>query len=393
MSKSWAPLSQEELEKRRLVRCNKETVTDVSATDVIGHWGPGVDESWDIEKFKKNLSVVFHEKRPYNNTFSLFGVDASIANAFRRIMLAELPTVAIEIVNILDNTSVIHDEVLSHRLGLIPLTAGTEGLNWLKWYRKLPPKDDYAAQASWPYDIDLTPNPDGEPDPHNNFNTLILELNVECRWATQAQDGRDGKALARAGENDPKIRYVNSSVYAHQLKFRPQQGQEAYFSGDNVLRPVNPDILIARLSPGQRIQLQCFCIKGIGSDHAKFSPVATATYRLLPDIKITEPITGADAIKFQKCFPRGVIKLVDGPNGTKQAEVDDPMKDTVSRECLNHSEFEGKVRLGRIRDHFIFTVESTGQYTSEDLFLDSVRLLRLKAQKFTNHLDDLEAGV
>ena len=34
---------------------------------------------------------------------------------------------------------------------------------------------------------------------------------------------------------------------------------------------------------------------GKGSDHAKFSPVATATYRLLPTITITQPILGDDA--------------------------------------------------------------------------------------------------
>jgi DNA-directed RNA polymerase I and III subunit RPAC1 len=41
--------------------------------------------------------------------FSLIGVDASIANAFRRILIAEVPSLAIN-VYIHDNTSVIHDD-------------------------------------------------------------------------------------------------------------------------------------------------------------------------------------------------------------------------------------------------------------------------------------------
>ncbi len=53
----------------------------------------------------------------------MIGIDASIANAFRRILLAEIPTMAIEKVYINNNTSVIQDEVLAHRLGLIPLKA------------------------------------------------------------------------------------------------------------------------------------------------------------------------------------------------------------------------------------------------------------------------------
>ena len=50
--------------------------------------------------------------------FDLIGVDASFANALRRVLIAEVPTMAIEQVYIGDNTSVIPDEVLSHRLGL-----------------------------------------------------------------------------------------------------------------------------------------------------------------------------------------------------------------------------------------------------------------------------------
>lgn len=35
---------------------------------------------------------------------------------------------------------------------------------------------------------------------------------------------------------------------------------------------------------GQQIQLEAHCVKGVGKDHAKFSPCATASYRLLPGI-------------------------------------------------------------------------------------------------------------
>lgn len=55
--------------------------------------------------------------------FDLIGVDAPIANALRRILISEVPTMAISTVYISNNTSILPDEVLAHRLGLIPILA------------------------------------------------------------------------------------------------------------------------------------------------------------------------------------------------------------------------------------------------------------------------------
>ena len=330
---------------------------------------------------RQNLQVKFHKNDPYDSTFALIGVDAAIANAFRRILLAELPTVAIEDVYVYNNTSIIQDEVLCHRLGLIPFAGSQEGLRWMKWYKKPPPQDDPAAQAAAKKSGEYE---DPSASVPSDQNTIVLRLKVKCEWA------ENGRQLAKQGERDPAKLYVNSSVYASHFVFDPQGDQSKYFSPPNDIRPVNPDILIAKLRPGQEIDVQCHCIKGIGADHAKFSPVATASYRLLPLINIKQPILGADAKKFARCFPKGVIGLEDdAASGQKKAVVKDPMKDTVSRECLRHDEFKDKVQLGRIRDHFIFSVESSGQYESDALFIDSVKALKDKSERFKRNLADL----
>jgi len=120
----------------------------------------------------------------------------------------------------------------------------------------------------------------------------------------------------------------------------------------------------------------------------------------LPTITITKPILGKDAEKFARCFPQGVIGLekvtnkealrkgsgYEGHEGEFKAVVVDPMKDTVSRECLRHEEFEGKIKLGRVRDHFIFSVESVGQWESDDLFLESVKVLKMKCEALKQNL-------
>lgn len=45
---------------------------------------------------------------------------------------------------------------------------------------------------------------------------------------------------------------------------------------------VHSDIVIATLRPGQQIEFEAHCRRGVGKDHAKYSPVSTASYRLLP---------------------------------------------------------------------------------------------------------------
>jgi DNA-directed RNA polymerase I and III subunit RPAC1 len=309
---------------------------------------------------------------------SLVGIDASVANAFRRIMIAEVPTLAIEHVFINNNTSVIQDEVLAHRLGLIPLKGGKKGLlEFMKWYEK-PTDEEVAAGVNKAFD----------------HNMALFELKVECT--------RNEKATR--GETDPAKAYHNAHVYAHQLVFKPVGRQEEYFSGEDAIQAVNPDILIAKLRPGQILDIELQAVKGFGWDHAKFSPANPASYRLMPIIDIKKPIAQDDLQKFKECFPEGVVEIrtiteedskdprsIYNGMSTSQmkAVIVAPERDTVSREVLRHKEFEDKVRLGRRRDHFIFSVESSGQWDSDDLFLESVKVLKTKCEKLKTNLKNM----
>jgi DNA-directed RNA polymerases I and III subunit RPAC1 len=101
----------------------------VSSLDYPGHH-PGEDAAWNIDRFKSNLKIEIQHLSDLELEFDLVGIDASIANAFRRILLAEVPTMAIETVYVFNNTSVIQDEVLAHRLGLVPIKADPSRFGW-----------------------------------------------------------------------------------------------------------------------------------------------------------------------------------------------------------------------------------------------------------------------
>ena len=76
-------------------------------------------------KHRKNFRFRVLEQSDDKNhmVFEIIGIDVSLANALRRIMIAEVPTVAIEHVYMWNNTSIMHDEVLAHRIGLVPIHA------------------------------------------------------------------------------------------------------------------------------------------------------------------------------------------------------------------------------------------------------------------------------
>lgn len=84
---------------------------------------PCTQESFNLKQFAKNLKIIIESNSDERMAFEMIGVDAPVANALRRIMIAEIPTMAIHKVQVIQNTSVIPDEVLAHRLGLVPIIA------------------------------------------------------------------------------------------------------------------------------------------------------------------------------------------------------------------------------------------------------------------------------
>ena len=61
--------------------------------------------------------------------FEISGINPTLANTLRRLMSAEVPTLAIQTVNFIKNTSALYDEILAHRLGLIPLKTDLKSYN------------------------------------------------------------------------------------------------------------------------------------------------------------------------------------------------------------------------------------------------------------------------
>ncbi|EDW77592.1 uncharacterized protein Dwil_GK24584 [Drosophila willistoni] len=304
------------------------------------------DEVFNIDIFKQKLKVTIVRNDEEGLEFDLIGVYPAIANAFRRLMLSEVPSMAIEKVYIYNNTSIIQDEVLAHRMGLLPLKAD-------------PRLFTYRTEES--------------PENGTEQDTLEYELKVKC---TRRKD-------ASKDQSTFDEIYKNHKVFSGHLKWLPK-GKQGQIYTESSVGCIHEDILIAQLRPGHEMDLRLIAVKGLGKDHAKFSPVATAYYRLLPLIKLNREVSGKDAYLLQSCFSPGVIGIDENEN----AYVKDARYDSGSRNVYRYSHLADAVTLARVRDHYIFTVESVGALKPEVIFIEAVKVLKKKCRSF---IDEIEA--
>src|SRR6056297_1986461 len=71
----------------------------------------------------EEYDVEFVEREDREARFLVRGVTPAFANGIRRAMVADVPTMAIDTVRFIENSSVMFDEQLALRLGLVPLTT------------------------------------------------------------------------------------------------------------------------------------------------------------------------------------------------------------------------------------------------------------------------------
>jgi DNA-directed RNA polymerase I and III subunit RPAC1 len=140
--------------------------------------------------------------------------------------------VCIEHVYIYNNTTVVADEILAQRLGLIPLNVD--------------PKE---------MDMRLDDDP-------TDRNTMVFNMEIECKRKPDAP--KDATA--------PSDLYENHELLSSHLVWEPAGEQTDVFR-KNPPAPTNPNIVIAKLRPGQAVKVTLHAVKGVGKDHAKFSPV------------------------------------------------------------------------------------------------------------------------
>ena len=75
------------------------------------------------------VRVLENEKDDGKVSFIIKDTNAAFANALRRIIIEEVPTMAIEEVEFRKNNSILYDEIIAHRMGLITLKTDLKSYN------------------------------------------------------------------------------------------------------------------------------------------------------------------------------------------------------------------------------------------------------------------------
>lgn len=284
--------------------------------------------------------------------FDLIGAPASHANALRRTLLANVPSVAFDFVEVCQNASVIPDEVLCHRIGLIPIDFRPEHL------------EPFAGEA----------NIDNIDDPKT---TLLFGLCVVGGEGPEPEEG----ALTADGRLQPRYTGADGRVLSSHLVWMPLGDQRASLPA--VPRMLHGNIEITRLHPGQRVELYARAVVGAGERHAKFSPVSTAFYRLVPQIDV-DPAAGEKKLRLlAETCPCGVFEIEDAG-----IVVRNPRKCTFCKECLRLRRLEGVVRLSKVPNHYEFTVESFGVRSAPEIVKEALQILNRRSQEMKTAVNE-----
>lgn len=262
-----------------------------------------------FEKYIDDMKIDIISKTMSKLVFDLRNAHPAIANALRRILISEVPSIAIHSVSIRENDTIFPDEYIAHRLGLIPIDVDTGLL---------------AATGI------------------ENDTQAVLEFKLMVQNNTQDI----------------------VSLFSEQIIWVPKLGQEHFHV------QVKPGVLICKMAPGNTISMELSAVKGVGKDHAKWSPVSLCTYRLMPRIVLQKDFCGTDAEELQACFSPGVIGVENG-----KAVVLDPRLESMSREVFRHEKFADHVLILREPGWFCFTIESV---SLDPLFLLQSAILILK---------------
>ena len=267
------------------------------------------------------MEVEILEEKADSLRFILRDSSPAFANALRRGMLADVPVMAVEDVIFLENTSVMYDEILAHRLGLVPLKTDL---------------DAYVPREECDCKSDL-----GCPKCTASF---VFEAEATDQTIT---------------------------VYSADLK-----------AATDVV-PTADRIPIVKLAPGQKVKLEAYARLGRGSEHAKWQAASIAAYRYVPKVTL-RPENLSNPEDVIKCCPPRVYASDSTRKIFIKNELDCILCNACVEKAVPSDQKKGlPIEIKGDSTAFLFQIESTGALPPRRILREAGSILIKKAEAMT----------
>eukprot|EP01107_Rhizomastix_libera_P007587 TRINITY_DN22608_c0_g1_i1.p1 TRINITY_DN22608_c0_g1~~TRINITY_DN22608_c0_g1_i1.p1 ORF type:complete len:324 (+),score=76.16 TRINITY_DN22608_c0_g1_i1:29-1000(+) len=290
-------------------------------------------------------------------SFTLNNSDLAFCNSWRRAMIAEVPTLAIDLVEIEENTSPLPDPLLAHRIGLIPLKH--DELDQMNFARECNCESGEGCQScTVRFHLDQT----GENYTDQMFATDVTSENLVCEVG-----------YARVAELSGAIPKKNKQILIAQIK-------GAHDNDEGV---------------AQRIKLTAIAKKGVGKEHAKWSPTCGVEFYAEPIVTINNEALKKFSEQRRKDWanacPRkvftvegGAVQIVRAIDCIQCEECIKKAEEIVHTDGLGLADV---VKIDESKEKFYFKVESTGALTPDEIVQGGLHVLRGKLTRLKAELE------
>lgn len=273
---------------------------------------------------KNDPKIQLFELSEENARFCLYDTDLSMANALRRVMMAETPVLAIDWVQIEVNNSVLCDEFIAHRLGMIPLRSDLT-IDRMLYHR------DCNCE-------DFCPNCSVE---------FLLDVKCDSDQASKRVTTSDLRS------SDSRVVPVTSKIQGKQFIVPAASGPD----GGHEDNENSDEILIVKLRANQHLKLKAYAKKGIGKEHAKWNPTCSIAFEYDPD----------------NCLRHTTFAKPEEWPKSEYSEI-------PADEAQGQFDMFGKPRK------FFFNVESCGSLKPENIVLSTLSCIRKKLSDLQTNL-------
>ena len=267
------------------------------------------------------------ERNDQRLSFIVKGLSLEMINAIRRIILTECPVMALTEIIILKNDSPLYDEIIAHRLGLIPLKTDLE-------VYKLPSECECGG-----------------------FGCPLCQVSLTCEITNTT--------------NKPITVFSGDLV-----------------SNDPKIIPVDPNIPILKLDRNSKFIIEAYGNLGFAKEHVRHQAVSNVAYRFLPVIDFNEKdFKDPEEIKLiANLCPKQLYEVTS--KGILSLKEDYWKTCSLCKSCEENS--EGKIKVNWEDQAYIFTIESDGVLPFDVLIKKTFEIFNEKINEFVTKLEELE---